>query len=427
MWKSILKHSKCDLPHWIKVGKPIDIMIIIANICNGCSYTLIATANIVNVYQDWFNITSPPQPTERPQLPASQWEIENPMAYYRRQVATILVTFLFLLPLTFVNLRKVSWVSVLGIFATLLLVLVVIFCGPPKLELDENQKPELWNPSMQTIGCFAQFSIAVCAHSISPNFYQALENRSPLRFAKTTFSGYTVILMMNLTVAICGYLSFGKKIAGQANILEAYSVKQSESSLNVLFVNIARICISISVLVNHSFQSRAFSTAIGNVAPKRLLNHAFCVPNMENDQKQDDRKQEIRTIKIVKSFIKQSSPYLNGNTSPVVTIAKTELNPQDNEKGQLIIRIVYTFIVLIISIFVKRLKLLFKLTSPLISSSLVYSIPGSMLLLMGSLYTPKNKANQRKLLCLSIIGVIMIILGLMSTALGLYTFIMYPQ
>lgn len=180
-------------------------------------------------------------------------------------------------------------------------------------------------------------------------------------------------------------------------------------------------------MVNHSFQSRAFSTAVGNVAPKKLLNHPFCIPRDDKVQKEEAQKQNVNNIKIMKSFIKSSAPYLSGNTSPRVTIAETELNPQDNEKGQLIIRIIYTFIVLIISIFVKRLKLLFKLTSPLISSSLVYTIPGALLLLMGILYTPKNKENQWKLTCLATIGGIMIILGLSCTTLGLYTFIIFAQ
>ena len=241
MWKSILKHSNCDLPNWIKVGKPIDITIMTANICNGCSYTLIACANIVNVYQDLFDVFIPPKPTDS-KLSDSQWAIENPQSYLRRQCATIMVTCTFLVPMTFVNLRKVSWVSILGILATALLCFVVAFCFcTTTINLKPEQQWELWNPSYETIGCFAQFSIAVCAHSISPNFYQALEKRSPSRFVKTTSFGYLIILIMNLTVAIFGYLTFGKQIGGQANILEAYSKRTSESSLNRGLINVARV------------------------------------------------------------------------------------------------------------------------------------------------------------------------------------------
>eukprot|EP01083_Nonionella_stella_P176260 616219_1 len=205
MFKAILKNSNCNLPHWVSTGAPIDIVIIIANICNGCSYTLIATANFVNVFQDWFELEIPVQ-SESSSMPHSQWEIENPMSFQRREYAALILTICFLLPLNFVNLRKVSCVSVLGILATALLVFVVAFCGPAM------SPPTLWDPTIKTIGSFSQFSIAVCAHSISPNFYQALEQKTPTRFAKTTSFGYLIILIMNMVVAVCGYLRFGDEV-----------------------------------------------------------------------------------------------------------------------------------------------------------------------------------------------------------------------
>lgn len=183
----------------------------------------------------------------------------------------------------------------------------------------------------------------------------------------------------------------------------------------------------MSVLVNHSFQSRAFSTAVANIAPKWLLNHPFCLPNVDQQTQKENKQQDMNSIKVIKSFIKSSAPSSYNNNSPRVAISKPEINPQENEKGQLMIRIVYTFIVLLISLVVKRLKLLFKLTSPLISSSLVYTIPGTMLFLMGILYTPKNKPNERKLDCLAVLGVIMVIIGISCTSLGLYTFITFKQ
>ena len=235
MWKSILSHSKCKLPKWFRAGVPIDMMIIIINICNGCSYTLIATANIPNVLQDGLQLYIPDYSTRSIQFQSwsqSQWNIENDHSYQRRRYATVILTLTFLLPLNFINLRKVSWVSVLGIIASGLLVVVVACCGPG---INSSESPvEIWNPTARTIGCFAQFSIAVCAHSISPNFYQALERKSPSRFAETTALGYVIILIFNLIVATFGCLRFGDKIQDQANILEAYSN-------GGLIVNVARV------------------------------------------------------------------------------------------------------------------------------------------------------------------------------------------
>ena len=170
-------------------------------------------------------------------MPDSQWEIENHLSWERRQFATLILTFCFLVPLIFVNLRKVSVVSVIGILSTALLVGVVAFVDAGSMERNEIP-PQLWSPTLKAIGWFSLFSFAICAHSISPNFYQALEARSLSRYAKTTSSAYLVILIMNLIVGICGYWRFGNAV--QANILEAYS-RGKISVINGLLINIARV------------------------------------------------------------------------------------------------------------------------------------------------------------------------------------------
>ena len=220
-------------------------MIIMANICNGCSYTLIASANVTTVMQDWFGMVIPDRNhadfvTFADGMTDARWEIENPVSWIRRQYTTMALTVGFLLPLTFVNLRKISAVSVMGITATILLVIALVFCCPDNINIPNDKQWEWWNPSQQTIGCFSSFSIAICAHSIAPNFYQALEKRSPSRFAKTTVSGYFIILVLNLVVAICGYVRFGDTV--QANILEAYSVDRDDIwSFNAICISIARV------------------------------------------------------------------------------------------------------------------------------------------------------------------------------------------
>lgn len=103
---------------------------------------------------------------------------------------------------------------------------------------NDDNSWKLFEPNIYSIGSLGLFSLSVCSHSISPNFYQALENRSPAKFAKTTSLGFIGVFVLNMIVAIVGYLRFGK--TAQANVLESYTSHQF-SALDITFVNIARV------------------------------------------------------------------------------------------------------------------------------------------------------------------------------------------
>ena len=173
-------------------------------------------------------------------------------------------------------------------------------------------------------------------------------------------------------------------------------------------------------MINHSFQSRAFSTAVSNIFPSWVFDFKCC--KSAKQQIANETKTQMKQIQTLSKF------GINiGNITPPQLPINIE---QNNERSEVIIRLIYTLIVLLISMFVKRLKLLFKLTAPLISSSLVYTVPGTMILFMGLLSKYKQdkcrlSSSQWKLNALIIGGIIFILLGISCTSLGLYTFAVF--
>ena len=335
----------------------------------------------------------------------AEWEINNPVSTKRKMLFTLGLTAFILLPFNFINLKKFSFVSLFGILTALFLLICVCSIAPDTKD-PQYIPPQLWTfNATQIMGSLGNISIAFIAHSISPYFYQSLSNKTPKKYGITTGSGYSIVFIINIIIGIVGYIRFGDGV--DSNIFEAYSLKYF-SKIKMIIINIARTFMAFSFCVNHSFQSRSFSIAFANMIRGLKLEN-ICSKENKNNESNNKFNDEGTT---------DESSDNNDKISD-----KPSLNIM-SKYHQLKITLAYTLMCLIPSLFIKKMTIVFKISSILISTSLLYTIPG-ILYLSLSLINIKNETSVLKYPFRGVfIGIFLCVFGISCTTMGFCAFFM---
>ena len=168
-----------------------------------------------------------------------------------------------------------------------------------------------------------------------------MENHSPKRHAIGSFFTFLLIGFVNISVGIVGYIKLGVGLKTETNILTAFlnQKKYENSPLMDLWVRIACICLTLSVTINHFFESRCFLASIKKI--------------------------------------------LNGKWS----------NKLNNKKYEQMILIMFTLAVMSLAMILGTLNDAITLNSVIIASSLIFTLPGIMF--VGLMYRQlKDKSNN---------------------------------
>ena len=159
-----------------------------------------------------------------------------------------------------------------------------------------------------------------------------MENHNPKRFAKTAFWTFVLIGFINISVGIVGYFRLGVPLKTEENFLTAFlNTKYFTLSSNIVkvWINIACVCFTISLTINHSFESRSFAAAI-----EKILN-----------------------VKADKNGKKWT----------------------DDWKCKQCIFIAFTYVVMSLALLLGKLNDAISLNSGIIATSLIFTLPGIML------------------------------------------------
>lgn len=132
---------------------------------------------------------------------------------------------IFLIPLHFVPFSLLSFASVLGVAASLGLVLMTILAGILKDEAPGSLRnpaatslfPESWTTVPLSFGLIMS---PWGGHASFPNLYRDM--RHPVKYSRNLIFTFTSTFIIDLSMAICGYLMYGSNTADEivANILE---------------------------------------------------------------------------------------------------------------------------------------------------------------------------------------------------------------
>lgn len=353
-------------------GKIVSFWLACYSYTTGILYILIATKNIVHVFDMTHHMS------------------------YAHEICVTLLTITICVPFSFINLKKFSFVSMFGLIAVLICALTVACVTPIAIDDTANQLQnhnnnnnknynniELWQVSPYWFSAIGTMSISICAHYVSPIFYQSM-NKSDIKcvggiitcyqnqnttkkYFLAAFIAFVGVAIINSFTGLFGYLSFGPYSNDlDANVLAHYSaqarreaiVKYTFNDIGLVFVNITRVCIALSVVINHSFHSMNFSSQLQNLSAK-------CQQYSDST-----------------------------------------------------IRLFYALVVSAASMFITDLKIVFKLNSAINSTALVFTVPGIMLLRQSRLHSTQGHKNALYELS---VGVFMIVFGIVATMGALST------
>lgn len=133
-----------------------------------------------------------------------------------------LIAFVVLTPFTFMPLPVLSIFLLFGILATLSIIVLVFTCGLLKatapgsllMAMPTNMWPNSFAELLVAIGILmAPFG----GHAIFPNL--KADMRHPYKFTKTLFTTYTITLLADCSMAVIGFLMFGRMCSNEVTSL----------------------------------------------------------------------------------------------------------------------------------------------------------------------------------------------------------------
>ncbi|CAL1385866.1 unnamed protein product [Linum trigynum] len=126
-----------------------------------------------------------------------------------------ILTAILVLPTVFLrDLRFISFLSAGGVFATILIILSLLFLGTAEgVGFHQNGPLVKWNGVPFVIGvCVFNYS----GHSVFPNIYQSMANKA--EFTKTAIACFFVCALLYGGVAAMGFLMFGGATLSQVTL-----------------------------------------------------------------------------------------------------------------------------------------------------------------------------------------------------------------
>ncbi|RIB05080.1 transmembrane amino acid transporter protein [Gigaspora rosea] len=123
-----------------------------------------------------------------------------------------IIAWMILVPLTLIDIKYLSYFSLLGIVSAIILVFVVIIDGITRNEqpgsLFNPMKTELWPTDWNSLPfSFGLIIAGFAGHSVFPSIY--LDMQTPDKYQKAISISYSFSTVVYLLIAVCGYLMFG--------------------------------------------------------------------------------------------------------------------------------------------------------------------------------------------------------------------------
>lgn len=169
-------------------------------------------------------------------------------SFAERTPVIIAVAICLFWPLNMIrDLSALGFTSILGLVAVLYTVFFAVtrsldgtyalepmgkFIAEGKILLPSFEKSSLWNFDLNSLVLISNLGLAFIAHYNGPSYWQSLEKRDTKRFKKVSFSAYTILALIYVTMMSAGYATFGD--ACQGNILLNYSSSDILSTLGRL-------------------------------------------------------------------------------------------------------------------------------------------------------------------------------------------------
>eukprot|EP01084_Bolivina_argentea_P025702 47789_1 len=162
---------------------------------------------------------------------------------FDKQIYILIFVIIILYPLSLIkNLNSLRFSSITGIIAIFYCVCLLIYKASNHNTNTNSDSNGQFVSNQWNLGVFIAINICakafVCQYSL-PSIYESMRNRSIRRMCIVMSVSYSVITIIYLIFAICGYYIF--RTDTKINIFENFATDYSIS------ISIARICISISL------------------------------------------------------------------------------------------------------------------------------------------------------------------------------------
>ncbi|KAI8344474.1 transmembrane amino acid transporter protein-domain-containing protein [Chlamydoabsidia padenii] len=127
-------------------------------------------------------------------------------------ITTRMISFFVLTPMTFLPISKLAYTSVIGVFSSIILVLIVVLDGLIK----KNRPGSLWDP-METEWIpsepfniplsFGLLMAVYSGHAVFPSLYRDMAE--PKRYDRMVDTTYLITFVIYIIMAVSGYMMFG--------------------------------------------------------------------------------------------------------------------------------------------------------------------------------------------------------------------------
>ncbi|ORZ13655.1 transmembrane amino acid transporter protein-domain-containing protein [Absidia repens] len=156
-------------------------------------------------------------------------------------ITTRLISFCVLTPMTFFPISKLAYTSVIGVFSSIFLVLIVALDG-----LTKHTRPgSLWDP-METEWipsepfniplCFGLLMAVYSGHAVFPSLYRDMAE--PKKYDRMVDTTYIITFAVYLIMAVTGYLMFGldtmQEITQNLAITSGYNKSINEGAIYLI-------------------------------------------------------------------------------------------------------------------------------------------------------------------------------------------------
>ncbi|KAF0558226.1 Solute carrier family 32 [Gigaspora margarita] len=136
-----------------------------------------------------------------------------------------IIAWMILIPLALIDIKYLSYFSLLGILSAIILVIVVIIDGITRNEqpgsLFNPMKTELWPTDWNSLPfSFGLIIAGYAGHSVFPSIY--LDMQTPNTYLKAINISYSFSTVVYLLIAVCGYLMFGNMTKPEVRLNYAF-------------------------------------------------------------------------------------------------------------------------------------------------------------------------------------------------------------
>eukprot|EP01084_Bolivina_argentea_P184818 318774_1 len=273
IWKNVFhQNTNTNDTHWLKSGKLIDFFIATYCFTDSIMYLIIANTNISQFIETYFNLEIDEYNSNiSNSMTQNQWLARNPSTWKRRQYTTIFIVLFIMIPMCYINIKRLSYASFFGLCTVVLLISTISMLKPVEnihelsiKELHEDTAINYYESALSTLAIIGSMVISMATHLIAPEQYQSLEDKSLRNYTIVAVISMCIVFVLNVIVGTMGYYNhYQPNNEIPANVLQVYTT-DGYTDMSLFWVSSSRICVAVSVIINHVFLARTAAISYVN-------------------------------------------------------------------------------------------------------------------------------------------------------------------